>query len=66
MDFILCVIEAISAGFLGMLKALIKSIPDIYSLYSAFNKLSFGYLLCTAFSVPAVIISLIKFFKKCM
>lgn len=64
MQFILEAIEAIFTGFFGMLTALIKSVSSIYKVYSAFNMMSFGYLLCVGIGVPTIFAVLINHVRK--
>lgn len=65
-NFILDAIEAILAGFLLPFRIVIENIPAFLKIYTDFNKMSFGSLLCIGLGVPTVTYSVVKFFIKKM
>jgi len=63
-NLILDIFEALLAGFLLPFRILIENIPAFLKIYTTFNKMSFGSLLCIGIGVPTVTYSIVKFFIK--
>lgn len=62
-NFILDVIEALLAGFLLPFRIVIENIPVFFKIYTTFNKMSFGNLLCIGLGIPTITVTIIKSLK---
>ena len=63
-NFILEVIEALSAGFLIPFRILVENIPVLLKIYTTFNKMNFCSLLCIGLGIPTITYSIVKFLVK--
>ena len=63
-NLVLDIAEAFLAGFLLPFRIVIENITTILKIYTTFNKMSFGSLLCIGIGVPTVTYSIVKFLVK--